>query len=104
MGNELTQHAVIRSLTLPHCPERQHEAFDEQGHSLGMRPCEHPDTTYTPGHTVFLAADQAADLVASGDVAPAGAENVEELIVRAAAERHGLTGSLTAKVTRKAGG
>jgi hypothetical protein len=104
MDTELTQHAVIRSLTLPHCPERQHEAFDERDHSLGMRPCEHPDTIYAPGHTVFLTADQAAELVASGDVAPVGAENVEELIVRAAAERHGLVGDLTMQVTRKTGG
>jgi hypothetical protein len=104
MDDKLTLHAVLRPLSLPHCAGRQHEAFDEGGRSLGMRPCDHPDTSYTPGHTVYLTEDQAAGLVASGDVAPAGAENVEELIVRAAAERHGLVGALAMQVTRGTGG
>jgi hypothetical protein len=109
MSDELTQHAVIRTLTLPHTPDGQIEHFAEHGQSLGMRPNEHPATTYAPGHTVFLTPSQAAEYMASGHVAPAGCEDAGRMIARAQAEDLGLlesppasgpSGELTTEVDR----
>lgn len=114
-----TSHVVLEPLELPHWP-REHQAIgpcpdcDEKtglvpagpglfkycptcngtrqgGPDLGMVPDQHPPGRYAPGQTVHLNEEQAKDLIDAGLVAPQGAENVDELMVRAAAGRLGLT-------------
>lgn len=61
------------------------------GPSLGFTTSGHPPARYSPGQTVHVTEDKAAPLIAEGKIAPAGAENVEELLVIGAAKRLGLT-------------
>lgn len=89
--NALTAHTVLRRLTLPHCWEMEHEHFsnpDETGTkepvSLGLRPCDLEDGVYLPGQMVHLPSEQAQLLVTAGMIAPAGSEDVEQLLVKAA--------------------
>lgn len=117
--DELKPYTVLEEITLPHCAEGAHMAhgpcpdcgshpsfgysqaaascktchgsIGEAGPELGMRPCEHPAVRHAPGHTVHLTDAQAAEL---GDrIAPGGTENVDELLLRAAARRYGLIAS-----------
>lgn len=60
------------------------------GPSLGMAACTNVGGTYGPGQTVHLSADAAKPLVKGGQLAPAGSDKVEQLLVRAAADRVGL--------------
>lgn len=61
------------------------------GPSLGLEPSGHPVAHYLPGQTVHVTAEIAEPLIADGTLAPAAAANVDELLVRAAAARLGLT-------------
>lgn len=114
---DLNAYTVVDIVALPHCEEGQHEHFGpcpdcddkgmqdagnglyrkcktcggtrEGGPSLGMRDCDLPRTVYHPGQTVHLTAATGDRMVQEGSLAPAGAVNVDELVIRAAAARMG---------------
>lgn len=91
--DEAREHAaytVLAPLDMAHCEEGEHEAFDEAGDSLGFTACTHAPGHYGPGQTVHLSEASAEPFVRAGDLAAAGAPNLDELMVRAAARRLGL--------------
>jgi len=69
--SEYHPYTVLRELL--HLGEAEHEHFDEEGSSLGMRPNEHQAGLYLPGQTIHLTDAQAEKMIARRDVAPRGA-------------------------------